>query len=121
MGNMDLDDSLSTDDVGIYGSEGMDNMDNKEEEKPNKEEMEDLKVIGKDMQKLKSILSRIEMRQTMERMRVAVQGSLAEDNHQSMVRSSMLETLVLILVTFGQIYLIRRWFQGKGTLLKSWV
>lgn len=44
----------------------------------------------------------------------------AEDNHKSMVRSSVMETVVLLVVSVGQIVFVRRWFQGKGTLLKQW-
>lgn len=41
-------------------------------------------------------------------------------NHDSMGQSSLMETIVLVVVSVGQIILVRRWFQGKGTLLKQW-
>lgn len=44
----------------------------------------------------------------------------AEDNHASMIQSSVLETVVLLLVGIGQIIFVRKWFSGKGTLLKQW-
>lgn len=44
----------------------------------------------------------------------------AEDNHESMVWNSVMETVVLVVVSVGQIIFVRRWFQGKGTLLKQW-
>lgn len=44
----------------------------------------------------------------------------AEDNHRSMVRNSVMETVVLVVVSISQIIFVRRWFQGKGTLLKQW-
>ena len=37
-----------------------------------------------------------------------------------MVQSSVMETVVLLVVGVGQIFFVRRWFQGKGTLLKQW-
>lgn len=51
---------------------------------------------------------------------VALPCTEAEENHKSMVRSSITETVVLLLVSAGQIFFVRRWFQGKGTLLKQW-
>lgn len=44
----------------------------------------------------------------------------AEHNHESMVQSSVMETVVLLLVGIGQIIFVRKWFSGKGTLLKQW-
>lgn len=44
----------------------------------------------------------------------------AEQNHGSMVESSVMETAVLLLVGIGQIIFVRKWFSGKGTLLKQW-
>lgn len=50
----------------------------------------------------------------------AVVATAAEDNHASMVQSSVMETVVLLIVGVGQIVFVRKWFSGKGTLLKQW-
>lgn len=47
-------------------------------------------------------------------------ATAAEDNHGSMVQSSVMETVVLLLVGIGQIMFVRRMFSGKGTILKQW-
>lgn len=31
-----------------------------------------------------------------------------------------METVVLLIVGVGQIVFVRKWFSGKGTLLKQW-
>ncbi|CAM9189244.1 unnamed protein product [Choristocarpus tenellus] len=88
--------------------------------KPSQKEDEDLKAIAEDMQRLKTFLAKIETKQLHERMRLAVQETMAKENQEGMVRSSVIETVVLLLVSCGQIFFVRRWFQGKGTLLKHW-
>lgn len=47
-------------------------------------------------------------------------ATAAEGNHDSMVQSSVMETVVLLIVGVGQIVFVRKWFSGKGTLLKQW-
>ncbi|CAM9114513.1 unnamed protein product [Ectocarpus fasciculatus] len=81
---------------------------------------EDLAVITNEMDELSKVFEQIKSFQRLERMQLTQRNAAAEDNHASMVQSSVLETVVLLLVGIGQIIFVRKWFSGKGTLLKQW-
>ncbi|CAN0058230.1 unnamed protein product [Scytosiphon promiscuus] len=79
-----------------------------------------LVVINDGMGELHSVFRDIKKFQLQERMRLTRRKNSAEDNHGSMVQSSVMETVVLLLVGIGQIIFVRRMFSGKGTILKQW-
>ncbi|CBJ29498.1 expressed unknown protein [Ectocarpus siliculosus] len=81
---------------------------------------EDLAIITKEMDGLSKVFEEIKSFQELERMQLTQRKTAAEDNNASMVQSSVLETIVLLLVGIGQIIFVRKWFSGKGTLLKQW-
>ncbi|CAM9756822.1 unnamed protein product [Pylaiella littoralis] len=80
----------------------------------------DLTVITTGVDELKGVFAEIKKLQQLERMRLTQRKTAAANNHGSMVQSSVIETMVLLLVGIGQIIFVRKWFSGKGTLLKQW-
>jgi len=68
---------------------------------------------------IKTQIEGIKDKQEMERHRLAIHSALNRSSHKKMVISSIVETVVFFIVSFFQIFYIRRWFAGRG-LTKQW-
>jgi hypothetical protein len=78
---------------------------------------EDFATVKSQLQKLRRLLSEIQQRQATERHRLVVHAASNEHSHSRMVLTSLFETVLFMLVTGFQVYTIRKWFSGHGSIL----
>ncbi|CAM9548289.1 unnamed protein product [Sphacelaria rigidula] len=111
-----------TEDASSTKKEPTENTDKDKKENKGRSAMRSsyMKIINERLEDLREEFEKIKMHQIREKKSLTLRENEAEENHKSMVRSSVTETVVLLLVSAGQIFFVRRWFQGKGTLLKQW-
>ena len=77
----------------------------------------DLESTQDKINEFNRIIHKIQKRQTEERHTLIVHAAVNERSHSGMVKSSLTETVIFILVTAFQMYTIRRWFNNTGPML----
>jgi len=65
---------------------------------------------------LRAQLAGLKDKQSRERRRLARHKALYDSKHDSMVEASLVETFVYILCACVQIWMVRRWFAGRGVM-----
>jgi hypothetical protein len=77
---------------------------------------QDVMLTEDKMKKLRERISELQSLMKRQRRRVAIHKEVNQHSHQRMVRASIIESLIFVLITFYQVYLIRKWFYGNSLL-----
>ena len=68
------------------------------------------------LHKLTMVLHEIKSKQRNERNRLSIHKSLNESSHGRMVSRSLMESLIYVLVSGYQVYVVRKWFKENPLL-----
>ena len=75
---------------------------------------EHVKPIASMLEQISKKLTAVEDKQRTARHRLDLHSALNLQSHSRMVVGSLFETAVFVLVSIGQLWLLKRWFMGRG-------
>jgi len=75
---------------------------------------EHVKPVSNLLEQISKKLTAVEDKQRTARHRLDLHSALNLQSHSRMVVGSLFETAVFVLVSVGQLWLLKRWFMGRG-------